>query len=76
MIEYENLSPRAVHLMKIDVQRKVVRKMKEDDARKEGIEEGMETEKIEMAALMKKEGEPLEKISKYTGLSKEEIQKL
>jgi hypothetical protein len=30
----------------------------------------------EMAKTMKKEGEPLEKISRYTGLSKEEIEKL
>jgi hypothetical protein len=29
-----------------------------------------------MAKAMKNDGEPLEKISRYTGLSKEEIEKL
>lgn len=45
-------------------------------AREEGKEEGRENKAKETAKLMKQEGEPLEKISKYTGLSKKEIQDL
>jgi len=43
---------------------------------KQGVEEGGKKKAMEMAEVMKKEGEPVEKISKYTGLSKEEIEKL
>jgi hypothetical protein len=41
-----------------------------------GVKEGSKDKAIEMAKVMKMEGEPVEKISKYTGLSKEEIEKL
>jgi predicted transposase/invertase (TIGR01784 family) len=51
-----------------------------EEGKKIGIDEG---EKVgydkkarEMAKTMKKEGEPIEKISRYTNLSKEEIEKL
>jgi predicted transposase/invertase (TIGR01784 family) len=40
-----------------------------------GIEKGKFEEKKEMARLMKKEGEPLEKISKYTQLTIKEIER-
>jgi predicted transposase/invertase (TIGR01784 family) len=43
---------------------------------KEGLEEGKKEKAVEMAKMMKMEGEPVGKISKYTGLSKEEIEKL
>ncbi len=88
LIEYDNLTPRAVHLMKIDVQRKVVRKMKEDDARKEGekkglkegekkgLKEGAKKKAVEMAKKSIEEGLSIELIVKLTGLSKEEIKKL
>lgn len=42
----------------------------------EGKAEGKIEEKIEIAKQMKKEKEPIEKIMRYTGLSKEEIEKL
>ena len=42
----------------------------------EGEKKGRQEEKIEMAKAMKKEGELVEKIIKYTGLTKEEIEKL
>lgn len=42
----------------------------------EGKEEGKIEGKIEMAKLMKLDKEPIEKIIKFTGLSKEEIEKL
>ncbi len=45
-------------------------------AETEGRKKGRQEEKIEMAKVMKKEGEPVEKITKYTGLSKKEIEKL
>jgi hypothetical protein len=42
----------------------------------EGKEIGIKEGKKEMAKKMKKKGEPLEKISEYSGLSKEEIEDL
>lgn len=42
----------------------------------EGIEKGVEEGKIEVAAEMIKENEPLEKIIRFTGLSREQIEKL
>jgi predicted transposase/invertase (TIGR01784 family) len=45
-------------------------------ALEEGKKIGIKEEKKEMAKKMKKKGEPLEKISEYTGLSKEEIEDL
>ena len=41
-----------------------------------GRQEGRQEEKIDMAMLMKVDGEPVEKIMKYTQLSKEEIDQL
>jgi predicted transposase/invertase (TIGR01784 family) len=46
------------------------------EGRAEGKAEGILEGKIEIALKMKKMGEPLEKISSYTGLSIEEINKL
>lgn len=42
----------------------------------EGRLEGQIAEKVEIARSMKAEGEPIEKIARYTGLSKDEIEKL
>ena len=55
-----------------------------DTSRLEGIQEGIQEgmglgigkRNLEIAALMKADGESLEKIIKYTGLSKEEIERL
>jgi len=44
--------------------------------KKEGIKEGKKKKAVEMAKEMKKEGEPIDKIRRYTQLSKEEIEKL
>ena len=41
-----------------------------------GEKAGYDKKTREMAKTMKKEGEAIEKISRYTGLSKEEIEKL
>jgi len=46
------------------------------EGEKKGKKEGLKEGKIEMAKVMKKEGESVEKITKYTGLSQEEIEKL
>ena len=47
-----------------------------DDGYDNGKEEGAKKEKIEIAQIMLKTKEPLEKIVKYTGLSEEEINNL
>jgi len=40
------------------------------------LKEGEKKKAMEMAKTMKQEGEPLERIKKYTGLSKVEIERL
>jgi predicted transposase/invertase (TIGR01784 family) len=47
-----------------------------DTARAEGMEKGIEQRTFEIARQMKKDGEPMDKIQKYTGLSQEAIEKL
>ena len=49
---------------------------KYDKDHAEGRAEGLAESKIEIARLMKADGEPAEKIARYTGLTIEEIQKL
>ncbi len=72
LIEYDRLSPEQLHQMKVDAQRKVVRKLDEEKARKEGAE----TRNKEIAKKMKNKGSEIEFISEITGLSTEEIEKL
>ncbi len=47
-----------------------------DEGREEGKEEGKEEKAFEFAREMLKENEPIEKIIRYTGLAKEQIEKL
>lgn len=47
-----------------------------DTSREEGILEGIDKRNLEIAIQMKKDGEPLEKIIRYTKLSKDQIDKL
>ncbi|MFC2141025.1 Rpn family recombination-promoting nuclease/putative transposase [Acidobacteriota bacterium] len=47
-----------------------------EEGEKIGYDKGKDEKARQMAKTMKKEGEPVEKISRYTGLSKEEIEKL
>ena len=47
-----------------------------EEGRAEGREEGFEEKAIEVATEMLKDKEPIEKIMKYTKLSKEEILKI
>jgi predicted transposase/invertase (TIGR01784 family) len=72
LIEYDRLSPEQLHQMKVDAQRKVVRKIDEDKAREEGREEG----KIETAKNMLKKGFEIDLIVELTGLKPKEIEKL
>jgi DNA repair protein RadC len=51
-------------------------KIGEQKGKKRGLKEGANKEKIKMAKKMKKEGEPIKKISRYTGLSGLEIESL
>ena len=46
------------------------------EGRVEGRAEGRKENSIEIAKKMKSENEPIEKIINYTGLTKEEIEKL
>jgi len=46
------------------------------DAEKHGIEQGIEQGILKVAKQMLLEGEDIEKIEKYTGLSKETIEQL
>ena len=48
-------------------------KTREYEAREEGREEGIEQEKMQVAKEMLKDNEPIEKIMKYTKLSKVQI---
>ena len=47
-----------------------------DTARVEGNQEGKEEKALQVAKKMKEAGEPADKIVRYTGLSKEEIERL
>lgn len=47
-----------------------------DTSREEGFSEGVDQRNIEIAKKMKEDGEPIEKIVRYTGLSEEKISKL
>jgi len=88
LIEYDRLSPEQLHRMKVDAQRKVVRKIDEDKARKEGQEEGIKIGesigekkgkkegKIETAKNMLRKGFEIDLIVELTGLERKEIEKL
>ncbi len=43
---------------------------------REGLQEGKRKEKMEIARMMKSEGEPIEKIIRFTGLTIEQLEKL
>ena len=45
-----------------------------DEGRTEGRTEGRDERNLEIARNMKADGEPIEKIMRYTGLTKEEIE--
>ena len=55
---------------------KEARRIGEEIGEQKGMEKGIEKRNKEIAKEMKKKGEPVEKISGYTGLSKREIEQL
>ena len=73
---------------KLEKDYQILRLMAHDEGKEEGIEIGLEKglkvgqkdgrmqEKLEMAKKMKSEGEPLEKIINYTGLTQKDIEDL
>ena len=68
----ENLTYQASMAQSINVEMQ----QKIDEEVKKKLEEVERKKQNEMAKIMKKENEPIDKIIKYTGLSKEEIEKL
>ena len=68
--------------MRLVYERKLERELKEglekglDQVKKQGLEQGLSAGRREIAKVMRNDGEPVEKIIKYTGLSREEIDKL
>jgi DNA repair protein RadC len=56
--------------------RKEALKLGEKKGRQEGKKEGERSKAVKMARKMKKSGESIEKILKYTGLSKKEVEEL
>ena len=68
--------------MRLVYERKLERELKEglekglEQAKKQGLEQGLSAGRREIAKVMRNDGEPVEKIIKYTGLSREEIDKL
>ena len=55
---------------------RVMKKEGLEEGKAEGLAEGEASKALEMAKAMKADNEPADKIAKYTGLSKEEIEKL
>ena len=55
---------------------KEAREQGEERGRSEGEKSGRAAEKLEMAKAMKSDNEPVDKIAKYTGLSKAKIEML
>lgn len=72
LIDYDRLDPELIDQMKIDNQRKAMLKIIEN----EGYEKGKQEGKIEMVIKMKANGIGVEIISRMSGLSVEEIEKL
>ncbi len=80
LIDFNSLDGETLHLMKINEQRKVVKKLNEIEGfqkgKKEGMEQGIQKTNTGIAAKMKQDGLDLDTIIKYTSLSAEEIEKL
>jgi len=68
--------PQFEQIERIRAEEKKIREEAVRVAEKKGEIKGIEKKAIEMAKRMKKDKEPIEKIIKYTGLTKEEIEKL
>ncbi len=60
----------------VEEQMEFFKKEAREEGREEGIEKGREEKAISMAKEMLADGEPIEKIVKYSGLSESQILKL
>lgn len=46
------------------------------EGREEGIQEGLDQQKVNTAKMMLEDGEPIDKIMRYTGLTREQVEGL
>jgi predicted transposase/invertase (TIGR01784 family) len=76
IVQYENITPEEWESAKIEVSRRKVLVREREEGKTEGKLEGILEGKLEIARLMKIEGEDIEKIIKFTGLTREEINQL
>ena len=47
-----------------------------EQGRLEGIQEGLDQQKVNTAKMMLEDGEPIDKIMRYTGLTREQVEGL
>ena len=64
----------AEHLQGVAIPKELLDSSKEE-GRAEGRAEGLEEQKLATARLMLEDGEPIEKIIRYTGLTRDQIEK-
>ena len=75
-IEYERMEARLKYQLQYNTDMSLARQEGLEQGRAEGEAAGRKEMKLQLARTMKAEGESIEKISKYTGLTAEEIEEL
>ena len=75
-IEYERMEARLKYQLQYNTDMSLARQEGLEQGRAEGEAAGRKEMKLQLARTMKAEGESIEKISKYTGLTAEEIKEL
>lgn len=75
-IEYERMEARLKYKLQYNTDMSLARQEGLEQGRAEGEAAGRKEMKLQLARTMKAEGESIEKISKYTGLTAEEIEEL
>ena len=75
-IEYERMESRLKYQLQYNTDMSLARQEGLEQGRAEGEAAGRKEMKLQLARTMKAEGESIEKISKYTGLTAEEIEEL
>ena len=75
-IEYERMESRLKYQLQYNTDMSLARQEGLEQGRTEGEAAGRQEMKLELACAMKADGEPTNKIMKYTGLSAEEIEKI
>ena len=76
LIEYETLDPITLAEMKISEEKKAMISIIENESKNEGINIGKIEKALEFAKDMINDNEPIDKITKYTKLNRETIEKL